>query len=184
MRLLKFAILGLINRKPITGYDIAKEFDRGLVNFWYATHSQIYPELRRLTEEGLVTFEIDTRGDRQEKKRYLITEKGKRELRKWFSEFDELESTPKDVFRLKLYFLNETDKDTVFAHFRDQLQKRSRKLKKLEQGLKEKQQASKTYGKTYNREIGDYLVVYGAIAREKGYIDWINYCIDYLNGIK
>lgn len=67
MRLLKYAILRLINREPITGYDISREFDRGLVNFWYATHSQIYPELRKLTEEGLVTFEIDTRGDRQEK---------------------------------------------------------------------------------------------------------------------
>ena len=184
MRLLKYAILGLINREPITGYDIAKEFDRGLVNFWYATHSQIYPELRRLTEEGLATFEIDTRGDRQEKKRYLITEKGRLELRKWLSELDEVEPTPKDVFRLKLYYLNEVEKDTVLTHMRDQIQKRSRKLKRLEKSLAEKQQKSESYGKAYNREIGDYLVLYGAIARERGYIDWIQYCVDYLQSIK
>ena len=184
MRLLKYAILGLINREPITGYDISREFDHGLVNFWYATHSQIYPELRKLTEEGLVTFEIDTRGDRQEKKRYLITEKGKRELQKWLSKPEEVGPTPKDVFRLKLYYLNDLEKDTVLAHLRDQMQKRSRKLKQLERGLAEKQQESESYGKAYNREIGDYLVLYGAIAREKGYIEWISYCIDYLNKIE
>jgi DNA-binding PadR family transcriptional regulator len=183
MRLLKYAILGLINREPITGYDISKEFDRGLVNFWYATHSQIYPELRKLTEEGLVTFEIDTRGDRQEKKRYLITEKGKRELRKWLTEFDDVGPTPKDVFRLKLYYLNEIEKDTVLAHLRDQIQKRSRKLKRLERSLAENQRKSESYGKAYNREIGDYLVLYGAIVRERGYIDWIQYCADYLTKI-
>lgn len=180
MRLLKYAILGLINRAPITGYDIAKEFDRGLVNFWYATHSQIYPELHRLTEEGLVTFEIDTRGDRLEKKRYLITEKGKQELWDWLSVTDELEPTPKDVFRLKLYYLNEIDKDTVLEHLRDQLQKRSRKLNYLERSMEANRRESESYGNVYNAELGDYLVLCGAISREKSYVEWLNYCIDYL----
>ena len=39
MRTLKYAILGLINRNPLTGYDITKEFNSGLVEFWYAKHS-------------------------------------------------------------------------------------------------------------------------------------------------
>ena len=49
MRTLKYAILGLINRKPMTGYDITREFNsNNLANFWYAKHSQVYPELGRL----------------------------------------------------------------------------------------------------------------------------------------
>lgn len=80
--------------------------------------------------------------------------------------------------------MNEIEKDTVLAYLQDQLHKRKRKLKRMERGLAEKQQESESYGKTYNREIGDYLVLYGAIAREKGYIDWIGYCVEYLNKIK
>ena len=31
MRNLKYAILGLVNRQPLTGYDITKTFNEGLV---------------------------------------------------------------------------------------------------------------------------------------------------------
>ena len=49
MRTLKYAILGLINREPMSGYDITREFNNNdLANFWYAKHSQVYPELARL----------------------------------------------------------------------------------------------------------------------------------------
>ena len=34
MRTLKYAILGLVNRKPLTGYDLSKEFSKELNNFW------------------------------------------------------------------------------------------------------------------------------------------------------
>lgn len=41
MRNLKYAILGLLDRKSMTGYDISKEFGRALAEFWSADHSQI-----------------------------------------------------------------------------------------------------------------------------------------------
>ena len=63
MRTLKYAILGLLSREDMTGYDIAKIFNAELANFWNAKHSQIYPELKRLTEEGLVTFHVVVAGD-------------------------------------------------------------------------------------------------------------------------
>ncbi|NYC48370.1 DNA-binding PadR family transcriptional regulator [Clostridium beijerinckii] len=68
MRTLKYAILGLINRNPLTGYDITKEFNSGLVEFWYAKHSQIYPELKKLTAEGLISYETVIQGEKLEKK--------------------------------------------------------------------------------------------------------------------
>ncbi len=48
MRTLKYAILGLLNRNPMTGYDIVKEFNFQLAEFWNAKHSQIYPELKKI----------------------------------------------------------------------------------------------------------------------------------------
>ena len=84
MRTLKYALLGLINRAPITGYDIMKEFEsRVMANFWYAKHSQVYPELKRLTEEGLIEYKVVIQGEKLEKKLYSITEKGKEEFKNW-----------------------------------------------------------------------------------------------------
>ena len=48
MRNLKYVILGLLTQKPMTGYEIKQKFEGALSEFWYANHSQIYPELKRL----------------------------------------------------------------------------------------------------------------------------------------
>ena len=45
--MLKYAILELLRRKPLTGYDIKKRFEESLTFCWHAEHSQIYPESRR-----------------------------------------------------------------------------------------------------------------------------------------
>ncbi len=67
------AILGLLARRPSTGYELARRLDRPVGWFWTARHSQIYPELARLTAAGLVRYaESDGRGPRRNK-RYRIT---------------------------------------------------------------------------------------------------------------
>ena len=50
MRVLKYAILGLLNQKSMSGYELSSEFESALNEFWNAKHSQIYPELKKLTE--------------------------------------------------------------------------------------------------------------------------------------
>lgn len=62
MRVLKYAILGLLDQHELTGYDITKHFKDSLGQFWSAKHSQIYPELKRLTEEGFIEFDIHIQG--------------------------------------------------------------------------------------------------------------------------
>lgn len=80
---LRLALLGLLEAKPMTGYELAKAFDVSLANTWYANHSQIYPELRRLEQDELVTACEVARGKRATKKRYEITEAGCAQLRAW-----------------------------------------------------------------------------------------------------
>lgn len=63
MGVLKYAILGLLNRQKMTGYDISRACDTSLFEFWNAKHSQIYPELKSLTEAGLVEYEIEIAGN-------------------------------------------------------------------------------------------------------------------------
>ena len=107
MRNLKYVILGLLTQKPMTGYEIKQKFEGALSEFWYANHSQIYPELKRLTEEDMIQYKIQIVGNSLEKKVYTITEAGKKEFNIWLKKREGLEATPKDIFRLRLFFSNE-----------------------------------------------------------------------------
>ncbi len=176
MRTLKYAILGLVNRNPLTGYDITKAFNEGLVEFWYAKHSQIYPELKKLTDEGLISYETVIQGEKLEKKLYTITEKGKKSLQKWLVKDEPLEPTPKDIFRLKAYFCDEMDNATLLKQFESTLNKHSERLEYLESSMEELLK-KKDVSKVFSPNFGDYIVLNGAIMREKSYIDWLNDCI-------
>src|SRR3954466_10106733 len=77
---LRHAVLGLLAVEPSTGYDLSRKFDRSLGNAWHASHSQIYPELSRLQDEGMV--EVVSEGARRSRT-YGITAGGQEELRRW-----------------------------------------------------------------------------------------------------
>ena len=80
---LRHALLGLLTWRPLTGYEIAQSFDLSLSNAWHAGHSQIYPELAKLENEGLA--EIVGEGPRRSKT-YAATDSGREELRRWLME--------------------------------------------------------------------------------------------------
>ncbi len=101
MRTLKYAILGLLNQKEMTGYDLMKQFESTLCEFWSAKHSQIYPELKKFTEEGSVAYKTEPSDNGAEKKIYHITEKGRRDFFDWLSSETKPQPTPKDISRLK-----------------------------------------------------------------------------------
>ncbi|MDC7125881.1 MAG: PadR family transcriptional regulator, partial [Spirochaetales bacterium] len=97
---LKYAILGLLNQRDLTGYDIRKEFKENISSFWDAKHSQIYPELKNLLNEKKVEYEIVIQGEKLEKKLYHITKLGQDELLEWLKTDGEPISIPKETFRL------------------------------------------------------------------------------------
>src|SRR3954471_12903343 len=80
---LRYAVLGLLARRPSTGYELTQTFDRSLRSSWHARHSQIYPELAKLEAADLV--EVVGHGARRSKT-YAITEAGRAELRQWLVE--------------------------------------------------------------------------------------------------
>ena len=80
MGTLKYAILGLLNRNEMTGYELSKEFETTLFEFWNAKHSQIYPELKSLNAEGLIQYRVEITGNVLEKKVYTITDEGRRDF--------------------------------------------------------------------------------------------------------
>jgi PadR family transcriptional regulator, regulatory protein AphA len=75
-------LLGLLAHKPRSGYDIKAAVDRSTRFFWAASYGQIYPELKRLEEEGLVEGEDRPNGGRS-RRVYTLTPAGREALVEW-----------------------------------------------------------------------------------------------------
>src|SRR3954453_19051754 len=69
--------------RPGTGYELAQRFDTSMSNAWHGSHSQIYPELARLHEAGMV--EVIGEGARRSRT-YAATDAGREDLRTWLVE--------------------------------------------------------------------------------------------------
>jgi PadR family transcriptional regulator AphA len=79
-------ILGLLNRQPMSGYDI-KRLLRSLS--WLIdspSFGSLYPALHALLEDGLVTVEVIHRQNKPPRKIYSITEAGRQSLREWMDQ--------------------------------------------------------------------------------------------------
>jgi DNA-binding PadR family transcriptional regulator len=97
---LRHALLAILTAKPMTGYDLVKYFDGTVAYVWSAPHSQIYPELRRMERDGLVDVEVVPRGERAEKRVYVINDAGHAELHGWSTELAAYQPE-RDVYRLR-----------------------------------------------------------------------------------
>src|SRR4051794_26733567 len=67
-----YVILGMLRLGKRTGYDIKQLVDKSTRFFWAASYGQIYPELKRLEEAGLIRGEADPQGGRQ-RRAYELT---------------------------------------------------------------------------------------------------------------
>jgi PadR family transcriptional regulator AphA len=77
-----YVILGFVRKEPRSGYEIKALVDNSTRFFWAASYGQIYPELRRLSEAGLIVG-ADTPTGGRKRTVYAITADGEEELRAW-----------------------------------------------------------------------------------------------------
>ncbi|MCP4164739.1 MAG: PadR family transcriptional regulator [Chloroflexi bacterium] len=82
---LEYAILGFLNHRPYSGYDLKKVFDASVRHFWPADQSQIYRTLSRMTKKGFTEIEVIRQGSRPDRKQYHITATGQEELHRWLT---------------------------------------------------------------------------------------------------
>ena len=81
-----YAVLGQLAGGPSSGYEIKARLEAGAAHFWHASYSQIYAELRRLTELGLAGEEHVLQDARPNKRVYTITPAGRRAVAGAFHE--------------------------------------------------------------------------------------------------
>lgn len=169
---LRFALLGLLARDSLTGYDLTKRFDSTVGFFWSAKHSQIYPELAALTKEGLVTFEVVTQTSKPNKKVYTITPEGRAALTAWVAADGERRSV-KDPLLMRVWAVGVADGAVLLPQLREMLADLERRLEYLaateaallHQGIDTPTRA--------NVALGPYLAMRCGLKQYAAYREWL-----------
>lgn len=80
---LKYGLLGLLNYKDMTGYELSKAFKDSLSFFWQAQTAQIYRELNTMEKDNWLTSHIEIQTDKPNKRIYSITDTGRNAFHEW-----------------------------------------------------------------------------------------------------
>ena len=166
---LREAMLGLLDDGPMTGYEIKQFFRNVIHHFWSVSDGQLYPTLKKMHEDGLISLKVVQQKGTANKHVYSITEKGREQFGHWLREpvtkFEEL----KEPFVLKVFFFSKLSREEVLDHLRTQLELHSRILEEI-RGVRD----------TYEESVSPYqrLIGYAGILYVEVRILWLARMID------
>ena len=112
-----YVILGFVRKGPKSGYEIKALVDNSTRFFWAASYGQIYPELKRLSEAGLIVGSDSPTGGRK-RTVYEITADGEEELRGWLRQRPETFEM-RDEGLLKLFFADALPREEALDILRE-----------------------------------------------------------------
>jgi PadR family transcriptional regulator AphA len=134
--LTQYAVLGLLNLEPRTGYDIKQFVDSTMGHFWNESYRWVYTTLEQLEADGMATARAEDRGER-ERVVYRITRKGQKALQGWLAEPPALPKV-RDELLLKLLLGQMVPARVSAQHIADhheQMLRRHQALAELERAL-------------------------------------------------
>jgi PadR family transcriptional regulator AphA len=178
---LRYVLLGLLAREPLSGYDLKLRMERRVENFWSARHSQIYPELARLEEGGYVTHRVVEQKDRPDKKVYEVTDAGFEVLREWVTEPPSPLRTGRDELVLKAYSVWLAEPEGAVALFREQQRLHEEQLLRYEEiGAWMAEEWSEDLHRIDSPRFASYAALQRGIGYERGYADWCAWVVEQL----
>jgi PadR family transcriptional regulator, regulatory protein AphA len=109
-----YAILGLLNIKPYSAYELTQQAQRSLRYAWPKSESHLYAEPKRLVRLGFARVTETPAGPVRTRQMYRITAAGRRALKGWL---ETEPATPQLEFEavLRLFYADAADKDAVLS---------------------------------------------------------------------
>jgi DNA-binding PadR family transcriptional regulator len=99
----RYAVLGMLSIRPMSGYDIKQAIGESIVHFWDESYGRIYPTLKRLAAEGLARRKTERQAGRPDRQVYSLTSPGRQVLERWLA-LPIREQKPRNELLLKLFF--------------------------------------------------------------------------------
>ncbi|WP_028551831.1 PadR family transcriptional regulator [Paenibacillus sp. UNC451MF] len=179
MNTLSYGLLALLSQGPCTGYELMLQIQP----VWQAKHSQIYPLLAKMEQNGLIHFVAVPQKEKPDKKVYSITELGIAELQRWIPESTS-EPVKRDELLLKLYGIWLAEPDKTKSLFEERLQIFSKKKEKMKGFLEELSQRNLKDGGNQSfrsASFGKYILLKRAMDNAQMEIEWCKWVIQMLD---
>lgn len=176
---LRYALLGLLTKRPSTGYELTQQFRETMIHFWSAHHTQIYRELGKMEKENLVSFEIVPQEDLPDKKIYSIKEDGYSQLIEWLAHHtvDPPKMKNEQLMRVSLFHL--IPKEEAIQFLEKSKAHHQMVLEHMNQ-WKEKNAIDKQIEKD---RLGEYLTLEYGRRQMKTWIEWCDWAIEFIDVI-
>ena len=117
--MLRYALLGFLNYRSLSGYDLKQVLDDSVSNFWHADLSQFYKTLKKLEADGLIISEIEpSLGDHPDRRVYTIDSSGQAALDEWLNTPPVDLSPLKEPLLLRAFFASRIPPQTLIMHLR------------------------------------------------------------------
>ncbi len=114
----RYAVLGALSIEPMSGYDIKEVLTKSVGHFWNESYGQIYPTLKELAGEGLVTSRKVAGTGKPDRYIFTLTAAGWSELRSWLTRAVESQQPGRNELLLKLFFGRHAGTRTNVDHLR------------------------------------------------------------------
>jgi DNA-binding PadR family transcriptional regulator len=111
---LGYALLCALHKGPLTGYELVRRMRQPIGYYWTARQSQIYPELTRLGELGLITSSGESGPGPHQRMTHNLTTAGRAALALWLVQAP-TPRPPRDELVLKTYAVGAADSAAMRA---------------------------------------------------------------------
>src|SRR5947209_13353658 len=169
---LRDAVLAALLEGEASGYDLAKGFDASVANFWMATPQQLYRELDRLADQGLIQARVVHQERRPNKRMFSLTEAGRDAIRKFTARAPK-PSVIRDELMVKVQAADAGDAHAVRDFIVERLRRAEAKLQRYErlrsrilEGRSEEEYLARA------ERVGPYLTLLRGISFEEENIRW------------
>ena len=177
---LAHAIMTALIDDDLSGYELAKDFDVSLGFFWRASHQQIYQELRKLSERGLLNKREVNQSGKPNKIVYGITRSGREALADWVYQKSKVQES-KDDLLIKLYNLS----DDNVSHIKTEIeQRRDAMMQRLYLYERIRRAHYDDPESLPVRRQGVYLALLGGIRNGEQYLQWCDEALKVLDWVE
>jgi DNA-binding PadR family transcriptional regulator len=173
---LEHAILGFLEREPMTGYDLKTRcFDAAAGHVWTADQAQVYRTLERLSARGLVRSKLIPQRGKPDRRVFRITPKGRNALLSWLRE-PQTPSAVRDPLLMRVLMstdLSDAEIAQLLSSARDDYQARLEALRIDAAAPAPACAAPDARGAELYR-----MTLTAAMSATRGVIDWIDDCTE------
>ena len=167
----RYFILNLLTQQPMSGYDVKRFLKRFSWLIGSPSFGSLYPALRALLNDDMVTVEVIPREDKPPRKIYSITETGREALQEWIRQ-PVAPDVPLKAFVMRLMVAD----NLPHAALVQQLQQRRSQIAAHQTDLRQTAQAMDE-----DADLGQCLALGYGLAVANAELSWLDHTLEQLS---